>query len=133
MRTICILLMVGAALWGQLGAPASGGSTSTAAQLPLSGRAGQSGSVTAAESPIPGATTSVNTLNTTLQIQGPYSGSARSAAKLPFTGKLSLREAIQRGLDYNLAAIGMATAVRQAHGQERVARSVLLPNLNGAF
>ena len=58
--------------WAQFGSlgPASGGSTQ-ATQVPLSGRTGQSGSVSAAETPIPGTTSSVNTLNTTVQAQGP--------------------------------------------------------------
>jgi outer membrane protein TolC len=87
--------------------------------------------VSAAESPIPGTTTSVNTLNPMVQVQGTYSGSADSTAKLPFSGKLSLREAVQRGIEYNLGAVGLATAVRQAHGQSIVARGALLPNLSG--
>src|SRR5688572_7151982 len=36
---------------------------SRADQLPLSGRSGQAGSVTATQTPTPGATTSVNTIN----------------------------------------------------------------------
>ncbi len=99
--------------------------------LPLSGRAGQNGSVAAAQSPVPGTTTSVNTINPTVHVQGPYAGSASSTAQLPFSGKLSLEEAVRRGLAYNLGTIGLATAVHQAHGQNRVARSALLPNLNG--
>jgi len=50
---------------------------------------------------------------------------------MPFSGKLSLQDAIRRGLEYNLGAVGLAQAVRQAHGQTRVARSALLPNLTG--
>src|SRR5258708_2259288 len=49
-------------------------------QLPLSGRPAQSGSVSAIESPVPGTTTSVNTVNATTQVQGPYSGSTRGFA-----------------------------------------------------
>ena len=64
--------------------------SSQARPLPLSGRAGQSGSVTTVEAPIAGTTDSVNTINPTVQVQGPYSGSASSTAKLPFSGKLSL-------------------------------------------
>src|ERR1700680_1977013 len=48
--------------------------------IPLSGRAGQSGSVIAVESPIAGTTTSVNTINPTVQVQGAYAGGARSTA-----------------------------------------------------
>lgn len=50
--------------------------------------------------------------------------------KTPFSGKLSLHEAIDRGIAYNLGAVGLSQAVRQAQGQSRVARSALLPNLN---
>ena len=67
-----------------------------------------------AESPVPSTTTSVNTLNPTVSVQGAYSGSARSTAQLPFSGKLSLAEAIERGIRYNLGAVGMAQAVLQA-------------------
>jgi outer membrane protein TolC len=83
------------------------------------------------ESPIAGTTTSVDTINPIVQVQGPFTGSALSTAKLPFSGKLSLREAIARGLSYNLGAVGQSNAVRQAQGQSRIARSALLPNASG--
>jgi outer membrane protein TolC len=112
-----------------LRAIAARGQTTAANQTPLSGRTGQSGSVIAAESPVPGTTNSVNTLNPTIQVQGPYAGSVDG--KAPFSGHLSLRDAVERGLRYNLGAVGVAQAVRQAQGQSRVARSALLPNVNG--
>src|ERR1035438_1910163 len=40
--------------------------------LPLSGRGGGNGSVTAVEAPIAGTTNSVVTINPTVQVQGPY-------------------------------------------------------------
>lgn len=83
----------------------------------------------ATQSSVPGTTTSVNTLNPAVQVQGPYTGSI--PGKTPFSGRLSLREAVERGLQYNLGAIGMAQLVRQSRGQSRIARSALLPNLNG--
>src|SRR5579871_3147450 len=101
-----------------------------AAQLPLSGRGGQGGSVNSTQTPVPGVTSSVNTLNTSVQVQGPYAGSVSGSGK-PFSGKLSLREAIARGLDYNLGTEGLTQAMRQARGQARVARSSLMPNVNG--
>ena len=101
-----------------------------AAQLPLSGRGGQGGSVNTVETAVPGVTSSVNTLNTSVQVQGPYAGSVAGTAK-PFSGKLSLRDAVSRGLEYNLGTEGLTQAMRQARGQARVARSSLLPNLNG--
>jgi outer membrane protein TolC len=139
MRTPIVIRMIAVAFlaaqigYPQLGPPAGQGGGTQAIQPPLSGRTAQSGSVNAAETPVPGATTSVNTVNTTVQVQGPFAGSAGSVSRLPFSGKLSLREAIQRGLDYNLGTVGLSNAVRQARGQEHVARSSLLPNLNGVL
>jgi outer membrane protein TolC len=104
----------------------------SATPLPLSGRPAGNGSVSSTQTPIPGTTTSVNTLNPAVQVQGTYAGSANSAEKTPFSGKLSLSDAIQRGLAYNLGAIGLSQAVRDSHGQSRVARSALMPNLSGA-
>ena len=78
---------------------------------------------------MPGTTTSVNTINPTVQAQGPYAGSAEG--KTPLSGRLSLRDAVERGLQYTLGAVGIANGVRQAQGQSRVARSALLPNING--
>ena len=119
--------------FAQFGPSAASGSGSQAQQLPLSGRTGQSGGATATQTTTPGATTSVNTLNPAIQVQGAYTGSASSTAAMPFSGKLSLREAIQRGLAYNLGAIGQTQATRQALALGHVARSALLPNINGTL
>lgn len=111
----------------QMGAQGAGSQGTRAYLTPLSGSA-QNGSVKATQSPVPGATTSVNTINSTVQVEGSYAGSTRGAA---FSGTLSMRDAIGRGLKYNLSAAGMQQAVRQAQGQSHVARSALLPNING--
>ena len=112
-------------------AQSSSGGGPSAVVLPASGRNNQGGSVGAAELPVPGTTTSVNTLNPSVQISGPYSGSARSTTAMPFSGSLSLQEALRRGLAYNLGAVGLAQAARQTSAQVTVARSALLPNING--
>ncbi len=125
------LFMLANPVFAQVGSAGSQSQGTQAAQLPLSGRTGQTGAVAAGESPVPGTTTSVNTLNPTVQAQGPYAGSASSTAKMAFAGKLSLREAIQRGLEFNLGAVGMAQAVSQAHALTRIAKSSLLPNISG--
>ncbi len=52
---------------------------------------------------------------------------------MPFAGTLSFRDAIQRGLDFNLGTVGMTQAERQAHGQSISTRSALLPNVNGTL
>jgi outer membrane protein TolC len=115
----------------QIGSGATQPQTAVSTPLALSGRTGQTGTVAAAEAPVPGTTTSVNTLNPTVQVAGPYSGSTNGTAKSAFSGKLSLREAVQRGLDYNLGGVGLANAVEQARGQIKTVRSSLLPNING--
>ena len=106
--------------------------TPVANQLPLSGRSSQNGSVTASQAAIPGVTSSVNTLNSTVQPQGPFAGSASTVSR-PFSGKLSFRDALDRGLAFNLGEVGLSQAIRQGRGQARVARSALLPNLNAAL
>jgi outer membrane protein TolC len=116
---------------GSAFAQSSSGGGPSAVVLPASGRNNQGGSVSAAEQPVPGTTTSVNTLNPSVQVSGPYTGSARSTTAMPFSGKLSLEEALQRGTAYNLGAVGLAQTVRQTGAQVTVARSALLPNING--
>src|SRR6266705_7169222 len=128
---LIVILATATNAFPQLGPPPSAAQGSQAAPLPLSGRSQQGGSVTAIQSPVPGTTTSVNTINPSIQVQGPYAGSTPSTKKLPFTGKLSLHEAIERGLEYNLGPVGLTEALRQARGQDKVARSALLPNLTG--
>ncbi len=116
---------------GPMMPPAPAGSQ--AIQLPLSGRVGQSGGVVVNQAPTPGVTTSVNTINTSVQIQGPYSGSAQNRVTGLADGKLSLRDAILRGLASNLGSIGTDHVVRQARGQARVTRSALMPNLSASL
>src|SRR5215831_2578768 len=104
---------------------------SRADQLPLSGRSGQTGSVTATQTPTPGTTTSVNTINPTVQTQGPFSGSVWGAARAAFSGRLSLREAVARGIDFNLGEVGLTNAVAESRAQRKIVRSALLPSISG--
>ncbi len=125
-------LVFAAPVFAQLG-PTSGQSQGAqAAQLPLSGRTAQTnGTVKATEQPAPSTTATVNTLNPNLQVQGAYAGSTPGIANMPFNGKLGFREAIQRGLAYNLGQTGATQALRQSEGQNKVALSTLLPNIYG--
>src|SRR6516165_10052259 len=93
-------------------------------QLPLSGLSTQSNAVTATQSPIPGTTTSVNTINPSVQVQEPYKGSVPSTA--PFNGKLALRDAMDRGFASNLGPVGLNNLLREATAQAKVVRSTLL-------
>jgi len=125
-----LVLCAGAAI-AQLGPQTSGGSgPALATQLPVSGRT-SGGSVGTTQTPVPGATASVNTLNSSIQVQGSFAGSVQGGA--PLTGKLTLKDAVDRALAHNLGAIGLAQALRQARGQDRVTRAALRPNISGAF
>jgi outer membrane protein TolC len=130
----CVLftLLLTTSAFAQFGAPGGSSGGAQANQVPLSGRTGETGSVTATQAPIAGTTNSVNTINPSIQTGGPYAGSASSTSK-PFSGKLSLRDAVARGLEYNLGSVGLSLAMRQAHGQLAVSRSALMPNLNGTL
>jgi outer membrane protein TolC len=123
----------GALAQGVFGTSAPSSAGSPAIVLPASGRNNQGGSVSTGTQPVAGTTSSVNTLNPSVQVSGPYSGSSRSTTAIPFSGKLSLEQALQRGLAYNLGAAGVAHNVRQTSGQTITARSALLPNINGSI
>lgn len=83
------------------------------AQLPLSGRTAQPGSVT------------------TVQVQGAYQGSVPSAAAPGAPMEISLDEALRRGLEYNLGTVGYRQTVRQAAAESAGARASLLPDISG--
>jgi outer membrane protein TolC len=123
---LCVVGAMGVRTWAQGVTQAP---HAQAAPLPLSGRGGGNSSVQAVEAPIPGTTSSVMTLNPSVQVQGSYAGSAKS--NQAFTGKLSLKDAIARGLRYNLGAVNQSLMLRQAQGQSAEARSALLPNVSG--
>lgn len=111
------------------GVQPTGTSRTRAIQLPLSGQTERPvGSVTTTQIPTPGTVTSVNTINPLVEATGAFAG---SAANRPFMALLSLREAVDRGIAYNLGEVGLTNAVRDARGQRKVVRSELLPNLNG--
>src|ERR1700680_3992032 len=127
-------VLFAAPVFAQFSAPSGQSQGTQAVQLPLSGRTSQtSGTVKPPEAPAPSTTATVNTLSPNVQVQGAYAGSTPGVAKMPFNGKLGLREAIQRGLAYNLGQSGATQALRQAQGQSKVALSSLLPNINGTI
>jgi outer membrane protein TolC len=100
-------------------------------QLPLSGRSPQGGGVTVIQSPVPGTTTSVNTINPSIQVQGPYTGSTPSTQAVPFSGRLTLQDAMDRGVAFNLGPVGLNELLRQASAQARIVKSTLRPNVTG--
>jgi outer membrane protein TolC len=130
-RRILLGFVLAAGLWGQAPPPESVPLTDRALQLPLSGRTGTPGAVVTVQNPLPSGLQSVNTITSTVQVQGAYQGSVPSAGAAGPPFALSLEEALRRGLQYNLGAIGYQNGIRQAEGVRSVVRSELLPNLSG--
>jgi outer membrane protein TolC len=103
----------------------------TATQLPLSGKQGQSGSVSTSQSTTNSAGgNSVNLINSTTNVQGQYSGSLATGTNTGTVLPLRLDYALQLALRNNLGAVSQSNALTQAQGAARVARSTLLPNVD---
>lgn len=132
-RLACLVCVLGLCvrMCGQIGAPPPTTQLPRAQQLPISGRA-QSGSVQPAQSSSPGTTNSVNTINPSVQIQGAYQGSVPAGKATNQTVMLSFLDAIKRGLQYNLGAIGAGNAAQLARSQRLAAIAELLPDLTGS-
>jgi outer membrane protein TolC len=113
-------------LCAQTAPPQSVPPTSRPMQLPLSGRTGQAGGVSTVQNPLPAGLQSVNTITSTVQVQGAYQGSVPGAAVgAPLA--LSLEEAVRRGLQFNLGAIVNQQNVRLTQAIRTQERSALLP------
>ena len=103
----------------------------SAVQLPLSGSSAQAGGVSVTQGTASaGGGNSVDSINSTVTVTPPYSGSVPTGKASGQTLALTLANALALGLRYNLGAIEQADAVQQAKGQRTVAKSSLLPNLN---
>jgi outer membrane protein TolC len=100
---------------------------SKAQQVPLS----QSGSVEAQQSTAgsAGSSSSVNTLNSTIQLSGNYQGSVPDPKAPHGSLTLTIGDAIRRGLQFNLGGVSASVSLRQARAQRLAALSQLLPNI----
>jgi outer membrane protein TolC len=126
-RTACSLLMsaVAGTCWGQAG-PGT-----RALQLPLSG--GQQAGVSSQQSATPAFSSSVNTLNSQVRVQGPFAGSVIDPNPPSGSLLLTLPEAVRRGLDFNLGKTGADAASKFAQAQRSAARSSLLPSISASL
>jgi outer membrane protein TolC len=126
--TVLLALAGGSLLVGQSG---GGAQQSRAQQVPISGRQSQqSGSVAVEQSTAGGASSSVNTSTTQVRVQGSYSGSVPSDVTL--SGAMTLEQAIQLGLRYNLGTVSASASLRQVRAQRLSALSQLLPTISGS-
>ncbi len=75
----------------------------------------------------------MNLINSSVEVQGPFTGSARGGARTADLLPLTLNDALSLAFRYNLGVISESQSLSQAAGQSKVARSYLLPNLNTAI
>jgi outer membrane protein TolC len=107
---------------------------SAVSQVPISGRQNQAGSVSVTQRTTNvGGGNSVNVVDSSVNVQGSFSGSTADGTSTGGVLSLTLHEALGRGMRFNLGTISEGAAVMQAQGQRQVARSSLLPNLNAAI
>ncbi len=122
----CLALLAGRAP-AQFSAGAPAGGSARATPLPLSGRGTGSGSVSARETTTSG---SIETLDSSVQVDGNFQGSVRSADVPAGAITLTLAESVRRGLDANLGTLTASNSVRAARAERIQALSNLLPNIS---
>jgi outer membrane protein TolC len=134
-RELCVALYLGCmcAVSAFAQGPGGAGQMPQAQQVPLSGRSEGAADVQVQQSGAGSASSSVNTVNSTVQVQGNYTGSV--SADLPGTGPVDLNfaQAIRLGLQYNLGGLASDASSRQLRAQRLSALSALLPNIYGTI
>jgi outer membrane protein TolC len=127
LRSLLGLATVAPLVWAQATPGASGGGPSRALTLPLSGQTGMAGSASAQQTANPGS--GVSTVNSSVQVSGNLNGSISGGDVPPGAIRLTLADAIKRGLATNLGPISSANAQAQASANRLQGRSALLPNI----
>jgi outer membrane protein TolC len=111
------------------GQSSSSSQTPKAQQVQLSGRAQGGTSVMVQQSATGSTSSSVNTLNPTIQVQGSYAGSIDAAEPGSGAVALTFEKAIRLGLTYNLGGLASDSSAKQLRGLRLSALSALLPNI----
>lgn len=131
-----LLALLGLLLLDRIGFAQSGSSNTPtrAQQVPLSGRqAQQSGSVVPQQRSSGVTSSTVNTSTTTIQVQGAYSGSVAGLETGYTNIVLTLDQAVQMGLKFNLGSVGAGASFRQTRAQRLAALSALLPSIDASL
>jgi outer membrane protein TolC len=101
-----------------------------AQQVTPSGRPASGGGVQAAQSSDGnGGSSSVNTVNSTITVSGPFQGSIPDPNSPHGPLTLNIADAIGRGLRFNLGSVSANASVKQLRGERLAALSQLLPNI----
>ena len=127
----CGFLLCALSASAQAGPPNSG-SAARVQQVPRSGRQGAN-TVSTQQSASPGGGSSTSTINTSIQVEGAYQGSVPGPNPAGPTLTLTLQDAIERGLRYNLGSVSASTSLRQVRAERLAALSQLLPNINASL
>jgi len=133
--TNLIAALLGLVCAGVIPAQAQQGGSATPASMatpiPLSAR--PANAVTSQQSATP-AGSSVDVIESSIQVQGRYTGSVPDKSVAAGIGSipLSLADAVRRGLRFNLGQISAESSLRQARSQKESAFSELLPKLSAS-
>jgi outer membrane protein TolC len=138
-RLIPLVMLASGVAWlsgtafAQQGAPEPS-SLPKAQQVTPSGRAPSGGGVqTTQSSDGNGGSSSVNTVNSTIQVSGPFQGSVPDPNSPHGPLTLNIADAIGRGLRFNLGSVSANASVKQLRGERLAALSQLLPNIYGTL
>jgi outer membrane protein TolC len=138
-RLIPLVMLASGVAWlsgtafAQQGAPEPS-SLPKAQQVTPSGRAPSGGGVqTTQSSDGNGGSSSVNTVNSTIQVSGPFQGSVPDPNSPHGPLTLNIADAIGRGLRFNLGGVSANASVKQLRGERLAALSQLLPNIYGTL
>jgi hypothetical protein len=126
----CLFVTFAVALEAQFAGPPPESPLPRAQQFPISGRT-QPGTVYPVQTPVPGQGSSVSTLNPNIQVQGVYQGSVPGPNDAGPTLALTLRDAVDRGVRYNLGAVLADNVTREARAIRLASAAQLLPDING--
>jgi outer membrane protein TolC len=117
--------------WRLLGQqPGAAGQSAGAVQLPASGRMDTGGSVSNQQTTSQASGPSV--VQPSLNVSGDYAGSIMGPPVPPAPLKLSLADAVERGLRFNLGVITAGTSSAEARAQRARALSQLLPQITAS-
>ena len=121
-------------LQAQAPGPQGGTSQTTRAQqVTLSGRQASSIVTTQQTAVGGGGSSSSNTINTNVSPQGNYLSSVPDPSATGAPLGLTLRDAIRRGLQFNLGSVYAENSLSQVKAQRLAALSALLPNISASL
>ncbi len=100
-----------------------------AQQVTPSGMTSTGSNVQVQQSANGAASSSVDTVNSSIQVSGAYQGSIPSPNIPQGPMTLTIADAIQRGLRFNLGTVSAKSSVTQLRGERLAALSAMLPNI----